>query len=156
MRPEKELAPHHVVASYDAYPKAVQAVDSLARDGYPVDRLTILAGDLRLVENVTGQVGYGRAAIDGAVSGGPLGAIVGFFLGLLSVIDPLVSAFALSLYGFVLGAAVGVLFGVIAHAVSGRRRSFSSSRSLAARRYDVVTDTVDDARRAGEMLSPPT
>src|ERR687885_143487 len=84
--------PRRVVASYDSYAEAQRAVDYLSDERFQVERISIVAEDLRFVEQVTGRMGYGRAALQGAGSGALIGAFFGFFLGLFSIIDPLVSA----------------------------------------------------------------
>ena len=153
MGSEKDATSHHVIGSYKTYADAERAVDSLADDGFPVQKLTILAQDLRLVEDVTGVLGYGRAAFEGAVGGGLVGSVLGFFFGLLSWIDPLISGLALALYGFLLGAVIGLAFGLITHATSGGRRTFSSTGSISAGRYELVADDLDHARAARMLES---
>src|ERR687884_1560741 len=87
-----------VIASYDSYPEAQRAVDYLSDERFPVERVSIVAEDLRFVEQVTGRRGYGQALLEGAGSGAVVGALFSFFLGLFSLFDPLVSAFLLALY----------------------------------------------------------
>ena len=64
MRPQRDPTSRHAIASYSTYADAERAVDSLADQGFPVERLTFLARDLRLVEEVTGRMDYGRAAVE--------------------------------------------------------------------------------------------
>jgi len=90
--------PRRVVDSYGSYAEAQRAVDYLSDEGFPVERISIVGEDLRFVEQVTGRIGYGQAALQGAGSGAVIGAFFGFFLGLLSLIDPLVSALVVALY----------------------------------------------------------
>ncbi len=44
-----------VIASYSTYDDAQRAVDTLSDHRFPVDRVTIVGSDLRLVERVTGR-----------------------------------------------------------------------------------------------------
>ena len=44
-----------VVASYESYPEAQRAVDYLSDRRFPVERVAIVADDLRFVEQVTGR-----------------------------------------------------------------------------------------------------
>src|SRR5918911_4198903 len=118
MEPEGR-APRRVIASYDSYPEAQRAVDYLSDERFPVERVSIVAEDLRFVEQVTGRRGYGQALLEGAGSGAVVGALFGFFLGLFSLFDPLVSAFLLALYGLIFGAILGALIGLTAHALMG-------------------------------------
>ncbi len=153
MRVEKEPTSRHAVASYRTYAEAERAVDSLADQGFPVERLTILAQDLRLVEDVTGRMGYGRAASENALAGGLVGAVLGFLFGLLSWVDPLISGLALAFYGLVIGAVIGLALGLLTQAVSGGNRNFSSTGSISAGSYELVSDDPDEAKRAAQTLA---
>ena len=53
-------ADRRTAASYATYPEAVRAVDYLADREFPVERLTVVARDLRYVEHVTGSSTTGR------------------------------------------------------------------------------------------------
>lgn len=138
-----------VVESFDSYAAAQAAVDSLADRGYPVERLSVVGRDLVVVEQVTGQRGIGRAAVEGAWSGAFVGAVLGFFFGLFDWVEPLVSAFALAFWGVVLGLVIGAVMGAAGHWALGGRRDFSSVTSMDAGRYDLTADeeTAGEVRR---------
>ncbi|MEO7016637.1 MAG: general stress protein, partial [Leifsonia sp.] len=125
-----------VVATYETYPEAQQAVDVLARADFPVDKVSIVGSDLKSVERVTGKLTWGRVAVAGAASG----AWLGIFFGLLLVIfSPAVS------YGFVLaavliGAGFGMLFGIVSYAINRRRRDYTSVMQVIATSYSVLVD----------------
>lgn len=121
-----------VVASYESYAEAQRAVDYLSDQNFPVQRVAIVAEDLRLVEQVTRRMGYGRAALQGAGFGALIGAILGFILGGLSSYV----AFLWLIYG----AIIGLFVGLINHALSGEERYFSSVEGIQADRYDIVAD----------------
>jgi hypothetical protein len=53
------------VAIYDRYEDAERAVDYLSDHGFPVENAQIVGSDLHLVEQVTGRVTTGRAALAG-------------------------------------------------------------------------------------------
>jgi hypothetical protein len=125
---------------YGSYAEAQRAVDYLSDEGFAVERVAIVAEGLRFVEQVTGRVGYGRAALQGAGSGAFIGLFFGFILGLFSLIDPLVSALALALWGLFFGAILGAIIGLISPAASGWRQDFSSVGGMEAERYNVMTD----------------
>ncbi|MDP8950798.1 MAG: glycine zipper family protein [Actinomycetota bacterium] len=144
--------PRRVVDSYGSYAEAQRAVDYLSDEGFPVERVSIVGEDLRFVEQVTGRVGYGQAALQGATSGAVIGAFFGFFLGLLSLIDPLVSALVVALYGLIFGAILGAILGLIAHALSGGQRDFSSVGGMEAGRYNVMADE-EVAEEASRLLA---
>ena len=145
-------APRRVVVSYDSYAEAQRAVDHLSDEGFPVERVSIVAEDLRFVEQVTGRKGYGQAALQGAGSGAVIGAFFGFFLGLFSLVDPLVSALVLVLYGLIFGAILGAIIGLISHALSGGQRDFSSIGGMEAGRYNVMVDE-EVAEEASRLLA---
>ena len=138
-----------VLASYESYAEAQRAVDYLSDEGFPVERVAIVAEDLRFVEQVIGRRGYGQAAIQGAGSGAVVGAFFGFFLGLLNIFDPVVSALLLALYGLIFGAILGAIIGLLAHALTGGQRDFSSVGGIEAGRYNVMADeeVADEASR---------
>ena len=75
-----------------------------------------------------------------------------FPFGLFDLIDPIVSAFLLALYGLVFGAVVGAIMGVIAQALSSGQRDFSSVSGMQADRYNVVADA-EVAAEAERLLS---
>ena len=145
------------LGSYSDYEDAQQAVDALADRGFPVEELTIVARDLRMVEHLTGRETWSSAGLTGILNGGLTGAFLGFLFGLLSIVDPLVSGLALGFYGLLLGAVIGLAVGLIAHAASSGRRKFRSTRTLDAARYEVMcdTDTTADGRAILERQRVP-
>jgi hypothetical protein len=136
------------VASFATYLEAEQAINSLAERGFPVEQVTIVAGDLRFVEHVTGRRGAGQAALEAAGAGAVTGALVGFVLGMLTPLAPLRAGAALALWGLVLGAIVGAGVGLLGYALE-TPREFKSIRALEARRYDLVAppEHAAEARR---------
>ncbi|MFF4486067.1 general stress protein [Streptomyces sp. NPDC001544] len=142
------------VASYSTYQDAERAVDHLVDQGSPVQKVAIIGRDVRLVEQVIGRMGYGEAALHGAATGALPGVLVGWILGPLNWLDPVVSGLLLALYGLIFGAVVGALLGVLLHAAQGGRRDFASVRSMEPSRYDVVADEdgADEAVRLGAGL----
>jgi hypothetical protein len=141
--------PRRVVASYSSYRDAERAVDLLSDRRFPVQRVAIVGRDLQTVEQVTGRMGYGRAALNGAAQGAVLGLLFGWLFGLFNWVDPLVAGLTLALYGLLWGAVVGALIGLLLHALSGGRRDFASVGGVRATRYDVIVDeeVADDAAR---------
>jgi hypothetical protein len=130
-----------VLASYESYPEAQRAVDYLSDERFPVERVAIVAEDLRLVEQVTGRIGYGRAALQGA----GLGAVIGFIIGLFISLFSLYVALLYVIYG----AVIGLIVGLVGHALSGGQRDFSSVGGIQAGRYNVMADeeVADEASR---------
>ncbi len=128
----------HVLGSYAQYEQAQAVVDHLSDSGFPVETVSIVGADLRLVERVTGRLTRGRAAAAGAASTGWLGLLFGLFVGLFA--DSGTAVLGLVVYGVVLGAVFGAVLGFAAHAATGGRRDFSSTTGLAATRYEVLVE----------------
>jgi hypothetical protein len=61
--------PRRTIATFSSYRDAEAAVDFLSDRRFPVERVAIVGQDLRTVEQVTGRMGYGRAALGGAAQG---------------------------------------------------------------------------------------
>src|ERR1700710_1507175 len=72
------------VGSYDGYEQAQAAVDFLSDEKFPVENVTIIGTDLRMVEKVTGRLTRGRAIAVGAAGGAWWGLFVGLLLGIFS------------------------------------------------------------------------
>jgi hypothetical protein len=138
-----------VIATYDSYEGAQEAVDRLAHADFPVRAASIVGNDMKSVERVTGRLSWGRAAGAGAASG----LWLGLFLGLVTLFfstraNPGVGY----LFGAVLlGAAFGMLFGLISYALTRRRRDFSSVMQVVASSYSLVVDP-EVANRARNVL----
>jgi hypothetical protein len=122
-----------VIARYGSYLEAQRAVDFLSDSHFPVQHVTIVGTDLRMVERVTGRLSYGRVAFAGALSGAWFGLFVGLLLELFSN-SRSVSVFAAVL----IGAGFGVLFGVMSFAFTGGRRDFTSTSQIVANEYQVL------------------
>jgi hypothetical protein len=126
------------IASYTTYQEAERAVDHLSDQGFPVERMAVIGQDVRLVEQVTGRMGHGGAALHGAVSGALPGAVIGWIFGPLNGLGPVVSGLLLALYGLVFGALVGALLGLLAHAAQRGRQDSTRVSFMQPSRYDVV------------------
>jgi hypothetical protein len=131
------------VASYDTYAEAQRAVDRLSDAGFPVEHVQIVGRDVELVENVTGRLTNGRAAIAGAATGAWFGLFIGLLVGLFTT-GP--EWLGLVLGGVLIGAFWGAAFGFTAHWATRGMRDFSSVRGLVARRYEVLVEHEHSAR----------
>lgn len=147
----REVTERRSVATFNRYVDAQRAVDFLSDERFPVQYVSIVGEDLRIVEDVTGRKGYIQAVSGGAASGAIVGALVGLTFGLIM---PLVSAVSLSLYWFVLGAIAGALVGLVSHALTRGRRDFASKGRVEASRYhiEVVESVADQARSVLDQL----
>jgi hypothetical protein len=137
----------NTVASYSTYAEAQQAVDHLVAAGHPVRDIEIVGSGLRIVEQVTGRMSAGRAALAGAGTGAWVGLFVGLLVGLFTM-GP--AWLGLMLGGLVIGAVWGALLGVVARFFRGNVHNFSSLSGVVATRYDVIAldGMVGAARRA--------
>lgn len=140
------------IGSFSTYDDAVAAVDRLAADDFPIERVAIVGRDLRMVENVTGAATTLQAAARGAGSGALIGALIGWLLGVVGAVNPLVSGLLLALYGILVGAALGALAGLAGHLLHLRRHDFSSVGTMRVGRYEVVADS-ETAERASALLA---
>ena len=136
-----------IVASYETYGEAQQAVDRLAHADFPVKQVSIVGSDLKTVERVTGKLSYGRVALAGAASG----AWLGIFLGLLMLIF-LGGSVGFLLAAVLIGAGFGVLFGVVSYSINRRRKDFTSTMQVIASSYAVVVEP-DLLNRARNTLA---
>lgn len=122
------------VAVFPTYIEAQKAVDYLSDNKFPVENVTIVGTDLRMVERVTGRLTYGRVALAGALSG----AWFGFFVGLLLTLFAGSTASGVLFVGIALGAGFGLLFSVLSYAFTGGRRDFTSSSQIVATSYAIL------------------
>lgn len=137
---ETSAVSRRTVASYPTYQEAQQAVDYLSDQNFPVERTAIVAEGLRLVEQVTGRLGWGRSALNGALAGALTGAVIGFIFGLFNWVDPLISGLVLAFNGLIFGAIIGAIFGLLTYALSGEQRDFSSVHGMQAEHYNLTAD----------------
>jgi hypothetical protein len=138
------------LGTYDTYQEAQQIVDKLARADFDVTQLAIIGNDLKTVERVTGKLTYGRVAAAGAASGawfGLFGGVLLFFISTSLNFGYLVAA-------ILIGAAFGMLFGVVTYGINRRRRDYTSTHQVVASNYQVIAPS-DKIGRAQELLSRP-
>jgi hypothetical protein len=139
-----------VVATYDTYVEAQRAVDFLSDEQFPVQHVSIVGSDLKMVENVLGRLTRGRAAAAGAASGAWFGLFVGVLLSIFA--DSGTNAFALVISALAYGAVFGAIFGFVGHTLSGGKRDFTSRSKIVSSRYEIVC-TWAEADKAREVLS---
>lgn len=138
-----------VVATFTKYEDAQRAVDHLSDEGFPVENVSIVGHDIRTVENVSGRLTNGKAALRGIGSGASFGLVVGLLFG---IFVPGVSWIAVVLTAVLFGAVWGALFGFIGHAATRGQRDFASVKTMEAGRYEVLVRG-EFAARAAQMLA---
>ena len=124
------------VGSFPTYAEAQRAVDYLSDNKFPVEHVTIVGSDLKLVERVTGRMTQGRAIAVGAGAGAWWGLFVGILLSLFARSGS--SAIALVITGVLIGAVFGVIFGWVGYRATGGHRDFTSRTQVVASKYDVL------------------
>jgi hypothetical protein len=137
------------VASFTAYLDAQAAVDFLSDQEFPVERVSIVGFDVRTVEDVSGRLTKGTAALRGLAGGAWFGLLAGL---LFSLFVPGVVWIGIILTALALGALWGALFGFLGHVATGGRRDFTSVQSLQAGRYEVQVEA-EYATRAEQVLA---
>ncbi|HEY8457096.1 MAG TPA: general stress protein [Actinopolymorphaceae bacterium] len=124
------------VGSYRTYAEAQRAVDYLSDNKFPVENVTIVGTDLKLVERVTGRMTQGRAIAVGASAGAWWGLFVGILMSLFASTGA--NAIALIVTGIVVGALFGAIFGWFGYRATGGHRDFTSRTQVVAATYDVL------------------
>ena len=134
------------VATFDDYGGAQALVDDMSDDGFPVQNVRIVGNQLRMVEQITGRVTKGKAALYGMGTGAWFALLAAVVVGLF-----LPAPVWLYLIGYSLffGLIFGALWGFLGHAATRGMRDFGSVQALRAGSYDVqvAAHLVDRARR---------
>lgn len=126
-----------VLAEFSTYADAQRLVDQLSDEGFPVEHVRIVGTGIRSVEQVTGRLTKGRAALAGAATGAWFGLLIGLLLGLFAIG---VSWLAVLVVSILIGAFWGAVFGFAAQWATRGQRDFSSVQRLEAERYSVQVD----------------
>jgi hypothetical protein len=124
------------VGTYNTYEAAQHAVDYMSDNHFPVENVTIVGNDLRMVERVTGRLTQGRAATTGAAGGAWWGLFIGAMLTLFASENT--NWVLLILLTVLIGAVFGAVMGMIGYSMTGGRRDFTSTSSVVATSYDVL------------------
>ncbi|HWS57427.1 MAG TPA: general stress protein [Actinotalea sp.] len=150
-RPPAVPTPPHgePIAAYATYLEAQGAVDHLSDKEFPVQNVTIVGTDLRMVERVTGRLTYSRVALAGLATGAWFGLFVGL---LLSLFAPAEGAGLAIFPAVAIGAAFGILFSVISYAFTGGKRDFTSSSQIVATTYALLC-SAELAHKARAILT---
>ncbi len=139
-----------ILGTYETYVEAQQVVDKLARAEFDVSQLAIIGSDLKTIERITGKNSYGRSALTGAATGAWFGLFAGTVLFLFSSTPNLAYAVAVIL----IGAAFGMLFGIVRYAAVRRQKDYTSTNQVIASSYQVLAPS-NQIVRAQELLQRP-
>jgi hypothetical protein len=135
------------IARFATYLEAQKAVDYLSDHHFPVQAVTIVGVDLKMVERVTGRLTYARAAIVGF--GG--GAYFGLMVGVLIVIFGNAKGFSLPV-AIIFGGLSGSVLAMLSYGLTGGQRDFTSSSQIVAGEYQVLCLT-EQAGQAIQLLN---
>ncbi len=161
------------VGSYTSYLDAQKAVDYLADQKFPVQQVSIVGNDLKMVERVTGKLSYPRVALSGALTGAWFGLFVGVLLSFFASSSANGGGYVSMMTSILMGAAFWMLFGIASYAMQRGKRDFTSTSQVLASSYDVIVggEVSSEARRllsqlpmskgaahpaqAGQLYQPP-
>jgi hypothetical protein len=138
------------VGSFESYERAQAAVDHLSDQKFPVENVTIVGTDLRMVERVLGRLSWGRALGAGAAGGAWWGLFVGLLLGIFAADGGAWMGSVLA--GLLIGLAFGAAFGGMGYAATRGKRDFTSTSKIIAGRYDIMC-APPQAEQAREILA---
>jgi hypothetical protein len=127
------------VTSVNRYEDAEHAVDWLSDHDFPVDHVSIVGTGLRYVEQVSGRMTTGKAALFGIGYGALLGLVWGLLFGALFTTDD-ASFWGLMAFSILVGVIFGGLVGAISQAWTDGDRDFSSTSATRADRYEVQVE----------------
>ncbi len=143
-----------MLKSFDRYPDAQSAVDTLSDEGFPVKNVSIVWSRLRQVEYVTGRRTIGTAARDGALSGLWFGGFLGLLLSLFVELDEGASSLGLIVTYAAAGAVLNAIFMAFRHWSQRGARDFSTVGKLDAEAFEVWVDKNHVAQAAGILGVP--
>lgn len=146
-RPRREI-----VGSFHHYLDAQRLVDRMSDGGFPVEHVRIVGDGVRTVENITGRLTTGKAALAGAASGAWFGLLIGLLFAVFTVGPLWIYAM---LIAAIIGAVWGAVFGFIAHWSTRGQRDFSNVFALEAQRYDICVAAGYAADAARFVDGPP-
>jgi hypothetical protein len=143
------------VSSVDSYKDAEHAVDWLSDHDFPVEHVSIVGTGLRYVEQVSGRITTGRAALIGTAYGALTGLFWSLLLTLLFTFD---SGTFWGVLGFsvLIGAVFGALIGAVAQFMKAGERDFSSTADTRADHYEVQVEAGYAAEAQRVLASMPT
>lgn len=136
-----------IIGSYTSYLDAQRVVDQLADHRFPVQQVSIVGNDLKMIERVVGALSYPRVALSSAMTGAWFGLLIGMLLSFFSSANSQ-GAFPV-IASVLMGAGFWMLFGVGTYAMQKGKRDFTSTNQVLASSFDVVvaSEVLGEARR---------
>ncbi len=142
-----------MVGTFEEYAAAVEYVEKLVANEFPVQLIAIVGKNLRSVERVRNRINQGRVALSGAITGSWIGFLFGLFAPAGGSADTAAAA-TISASTFLapvlIGAGLGTIFNVVRFSLAKNKRSFASQSMIIASEYQVQvpTDLVSKAQEA--------
>jgi hypothetical protein len=127
------------VSSVGRYEEAEHAVDYLSDHDFPVDHVAIVGTGLRYVEQVSGRLTTGRAALSGLGYGALFGAFWGILFGAVFTTSD-ATFWGVLAFSILVSGVFGALVGAIAHAFTDGRHDFDSTSETRADHYEVQVE----------------
>lgn len=127
------------VMSVSSYEAAERAVDWLSDQKFAVEHVAIVGSGLRYIEQISGRLTTGNAAVKGLWQGALFGLFWGLLFGLFFTVDA-GSFIGVLAYSAIVAAVFGAIFYAIFQAAQAGRRDFDSATVTRADRYDVQVD----------------
>ena len=125
------------IGVFTHYDDARDMVNRLLTGGIPAQSVSIVGGDVTLVEHVVARYGYGRAAIAAALTG----SWIGVFAGLLFTLTTPGESPAPLAAGGLIGAGLGMIVGMVVYTTRGSNRPlFRSHQHIIASTYRIIVD----------------
>lgn len=136
------------VAIYDDYDDAARAVDYLADHGFPVQNLAIVGTDLKSIENVTGQLTWGKVLLSGFVQAVSWAAMFALVMYMVNPGSNFFAIFLVAMLGFGL---VGMAMAAVQYRMRGSERYYTSTGGIIATHYEILAEG-QYANQAREFL----
>lgn len=125
------------IGVFSHYDDAREMVNRLLTGGIPAQSVSIVGGDVTLVEHVVAKYGYGRAAIASALTGSWIGVFAGIVFTVLAPTESLLPLAA----GGLIGAGLGMMVGMVMYTTRGSDRPrFRSHQHVIAATYRIIVD----------------
>jgi hypothetical protein len=153
-----------VVAVYPDHASAEEAVRRLVKDGFPMQNVSIVGRDFRVVEEPIGFLSTGDFAKLGAATGAWIGGLFGLLLGaaflVLPGVGPVIIAgpFSAAILGGLEGALAGAAMGALSGALVGwgvpKNQALKYEAEVKAGKFLVmVRGTPEEIARAKTILT---
>lgn len=124
---------YETIADVREYREASSLIDRLSDAGFPIENTRIIGVGLHSVEQVTGRMTVGKAALLSSAGGAGMGLMVG----LLMMIFLQVPALGVLATSVAMGGVFGALLGAFDHAMTRGRRDFTSISTTKASKYEI-------------------